>query len=161
MIEELLPLLDGLKEESFRYDNVLLLPGRSIEWKAPSDGWLIFTIGVCNQKHATITHNIWVKETSFSPYLAYTYGFTQESNTHVFCSKYDEVNNFYVLVYAPRPFKFFRKDDYIRITAPTFDPITNTPITEPTVGTLYIETVLIIDYKKFRESFKSIFGGSK
>jgi hypothetical protein len=156
-IEELLPLLEGVREELYKHENVTLKPGESFEWRAPSDGWLTFVMGVCNQKYTVISHDIWVKEVVFSPFTAKLYGFTQANTTNVYCAQYDETNNIYVLIYAPRPPKFFRKDNYIKITAPRVDPLTNAPITQPTVGSLYVEAILITDYAKFRESLKSIF----
>jgi hypothetical protein len=156
MLEELLPLLDGVREEFYQHENVALNPGESFEWRAPSDGWLTFVMGVCNQKYAAISHNIWVKEITFSPFTTHAYGLTQANTTNVYCAQYDEANNIYVLIYAPRPPKFFRKDNYIRVTAPKADPLTNTPITQPTVGNLYVEAILITNYAKFRETLKSI-----
>ena len=159
-IEELLPVLEGINEELFTRENVVLPPGESFEWRAASDGWMIFCMGTCNQKHARITHNIWVKEVSFSPYECYTLGLVQANTTHVYCAKYDTDNNIYALIYSPRPYKFFRKNNYIKITAPKADPFTGTPITTPTIGSLHIEVVYITDHKKFRESLTRVSGKS-
>jgi len=160
LLEELLPLLDGVSKELFTKENIVLPPGESFEWRAESDGWISFCMGVCNQKHARIIHNIWVKEVSFSPFEAYTFGLTQENTTHIFCAKYDPANNIYALIYAPRPYKFFRKNDYIKIIAPKADPTTGEPITTPTIGSLYIELTYITDHKKFKESLREILGGA-
>jgi hypothetical protein len=156
-IEELLPLLEGVREERYWLENVVLKPGESTEWVAPLDGWMSFVAGMFNQKHTTVVHNIWVKEVSFSPYTLYTAGATQANSMVCWCSKYDSTNDVYVLVYAPRPYKFFRKNDYIRITAPKADPVTGAPITTPTVcSTVDIQVIYITDREKLRESLRSL-----
>ena len=157
-IEELLPLLDGVSEQRYVISNAVLKPGEYIEWRASLDGLLSYVFGYFNNRYASVSHNIWIKELSFSPFTVFSLGLVQETNCAVWCPKYDTTTNTYALVYSPRPYKAFKKDNFIRVTAPTVDPLTGTPITTQTVVGLDMQYIYITSRQKFVESLRSILG---
>jgi hypothetical protein len=158
-IEELLPLLDGLKETYYAKSNVVLSPGQYHQWVAEHEGWLVYAMGRVNQRHATISHNIWIYPLEFTPFILNLYGFTLPNDGTIWISHYDEVFDQYFTQYTPRPYKRFHAGDYLRITAPTRNPITGLPITTDTILDLGLILVYIINKDKFQTSLKDIFGG--
>lgn len=162
-IEELLPLCEGLKDDFFIRQTRTLQPGRFEEWVASDPGWMASVLVVANNPFTEISHDIWVRPTAYTFYqMQFITGFTRVNDAFNYITVYDTVNNIYALVYHPKPYKAFEKDNYLRVTAPNTNPLTGLPITTPTTLTAFtIQYIYLFDKEAFETSLRELLGTTK
>lgn len=158
-IEELLPLLEGIRHSLITKENFTLEPGKQYKWEAENPGWLTLVAGGFSTPYAEIEHSIWVNPIVYYPYIIYTYGFTTRSPAYNWIVRYDTTNNVYVMVYEPRPYKGYKAGSYIAIRNPKLHPITKEPVTTSmTVYYLMISYIELYDREAFVKSLRELIG---
>jgi len=144
-IEEMLTFFrdKGIRESAFTEVQKTVDPGKSIEWKADYDGWMAEVALISTSPYTRIVHDVWVGPWSYTLYELYMQGLTLENTSYNYIVKYDTTNNIYAMAYTPRPYKSFRRGNYVRITAPTKDEVTGAVINTPIVVTFLVEYIEI------------------
>ena len=162
LVEELLPALKGIKEEQILRTNVVILAGQYHQWVAEYDGWLESVSAILNQRYTRMSHDIWTAPVEYTPYLINLYAVPPNSPSLAYNTLYDPVNNLFGTVYIPRPYKAFKKGRYIRLTAPTVDPLTGLPIVTPTLAAVFtVHMIYITNEEEFMVSLRTINGATE
>lgn len=152
LIESLRPFLRGLSEGMDSAADVVLQPEEAYEWRARRKGWLMSAIALCNSPYATIIHNFWGQELRYTFASVYSAGLTSPNGETNWVSAYDTANSLYAMVYAPRPYKYFREGSRIAIYNPT-----PSQIRLQGVGFHYIE---VVDGGELLRSLREVLGRS-
>jgi len=159
LIESLRPFLRGIDELAWFVVNKSLNPGESIEFRPGKAGWLVDIAVVVDTPYLSVKHNYWGQDIEYSIYSVYVYGNLSTNVAYNYVTKYDTVNNIYSMAYAPRPFKYYTKSAYIKITAPLINPITLVPITTPaTITYLLVHYLEITDLDELKKSMQEVLG---